>query len=71
VDGLERELQGRAQVVRLNIHDRVGQQARQLFGVRMVPAFIVFDTEGRERWRQSGEFPNRKAILQALGEGEK
>ena len=46
VDGLERELAGRVSVVRLNVADRAGAEARERFGTRKVPAIILLDADG-------------------------
>ena len=54
VDRLERELEGRAAVLRLNLNDDVGRTAARRYGVRITPTFIVFSPDGRELYRESG-----------------
>jgi thioredoxin-like negative regulator of GroEL len=71
VDGLERELVGRARVVRLNVDDRAGVEARARFGIEKVPAIILLDANGVQRYRTEGKLPRRRAILDALASTEK
>lgn len=66
VDGLERELAGRAQVVRLNIAEPAGAEAQQRFGTKKVPAIILLDRDGVQQYRTEGKVPRRRAILAAL-----
>ena len=66
VDGLERELAGRAQVVRLNIAEPAGAEAQARFGTTKVPAIILLDTNGVEQYHTEGKLPRRQAILDAL-----
>lgn len=65
VDGLEQNLKGQAHVIRLSLNDSVGRRMASELNVYAVPTFIIFDSEGREVWRQGG-FPNRDAILKAI-----
>jgi hypothetical protein len=67
VDGLERELAGRARVVRFNVDDAAGQEARNRFQTAKVPAIIVLDRDGVQVYRTEGKLPRRQAILNALG----
>jgi thiol:disulfide interchange protein len=57
VDGLEESLEGKAIVLRINIADEVGRAVTRRYGVGIVPTFIVFTPDGRERYRESG-FPD-------------
>lgn len=66
MDRLEHELAGEAQVVRLEVHAPVPRELALRFRVSVVPTFIILDSEGHERWRQGGEFPNRDVILKTL-----
>ena len=54
VDGLEKKLAGKADVVRLNVMSDVGQQAAQQYGVRGVPALVVVDGNGQAVFGQAG-----------------
>ncbi len=54
VDGLERDLAGQAQVVRLDVLSSVGQQAAGHFGVRGIPTLVVVDDHGQVVLTQVG-----------------
>lgn len=47
VDGLERDLAGKAKVVHLDITTPLGQQAAAAYGVWGVPTLIVVDGQGK------------------------
>ena len=66
MDGLERDLAGRAHVVRLNVADEPGRRARERFEPAKVPAIILLDAAGREVYRTEGKLPRRQQILEAL-----
>ena len=70
VDGLERELAGRATVVRLNVADRAGAEAQARFGTTKVPAIILLDTDGVQRYRTEGKLPRRGAILDEVARSQ-
>jgi len=56
-------------VVRLNVAERVGRQIARKYEITRVPTFIVFDAQGQELWRQSGQWPNEGRIrAELLGE---
>jgi len=61
VDGLERELEGQARVVRLSALNAMGQEVAQRYDVRGVPTFLIFDGQGELIGRQVG-FPKRSDI---------
>ena len=65
VDGLEREVEGRAQVLRLNVMDGVGGQLAARYGVRGVPTFVLLDGDGQLVLTQVG-MPKREEILAAV-----
>jgi thioredoxin-related protein len=46
VDRLEKDLEGEAQVLRLNAMSSVGRQLGARHGVRGVPTFLLFDGAG-------------------------
>jgi thioredoxin-related protein len=54
VDGLERDLKGRAAVLRLDLMSGVGREAASQFGVKAVPTTLVFDGSGQVILRQVG-----------------
>jgi thioredoxin-related protein len=61
VDGLEKDLQGQADVVRLSVLSELGRDVAMQYGVRAVPTFLIFDAQGTLIGRQVG-FPNREQI---------
>jgi thioredoxin-related protein len=65
VDGLARALEGRAQVLRLNVMDDVGGELAMRYGVRGVPTFVLLDGRGEVVLRQAG-MPDRTAIESAV-----
>jgi hypothetical protein len=65
VDGIERELEGKAQVVRLNVMDDVGGQLALRYGARGVPTMVVLDGAGEVVYAKTGS-PNRGEILAAV-----
>jgi thiol-disulfide isomerase/thioredoxin len=66
VNRLEQELGDRVDVLRLNVADDVGMQARERYETRRVPAILLLDADGVERYRAEGRLPRRQAILEAL-----
>lgn len=62
VDGIERDLEGQARVIRLNVMDNVGSQLAQEYQVRGVPTLIIFDAEGNLIARSAG-VPSRKNVV--------
>jgi hypothetical protein len=67
VDGIERDLEDRAQVVRLSVLSGLGSQAVRRYGVRGVPTLIVFDGEGRPIARSVG-IPDRDGIVEQVND---
>ncbi len=65
VDGLERELGDRVQVLHLNVLSSVGRAAASAYAVRAVPAFVLFDAGGEMVYYQVG-FPGKAAIRQEI-----
>jgi thioredoxin-related protein len=65
VDGIERELEGEAQVVRLNVMDGVGGQLALRYGARGVPTIVVLDGEGNVVYAKTGS-PNRGEVAAAV-----
>ena len=65
VDGLERDLEGQAQVVRLSVTDDVSAQLAARYGVRSVPTFVLLDGSGELVLTQVG-IPKRAEIMDAV-----
>ncbi len=54
MDRLERGLDGKAEVIRLDMMSGVGRQAAFRFGVRAVPTLVVVDGDGQVALTQVG-----------------
>ena len=65
VDGFEKELDGRAEVVRLDVSDEVGRQVARSYDVRGVPTSVVLRGDGEVAYRQTG-MPSRKKVVAAV-----
>ncbi len=65
VDGLERELAGRADVIRLDATGGLGSQMARRFSVSGLPTLLVFDGQGSVVYRQSGP-PSKERVLEAV-----
>jgi hypothetical protein len=65
VDGIERALEGKAQVLRLSVTDDVGSQLAVRYGARGVPTLVVLDGAGDVVYVHLGQ-PNREDILDAV-----
>lgn len=61
---MQRDLAGRADVLRINALEPVGADVAQRYGLRSTPTFIVFSAGGAEVYRDSGP-PDIEAIKQA------
>ncbi len=65
VDGLEKELGDRAQVLRLSVSDDTSAELAARFGVRAVPTFVLLDGSGEQVLVQVG-LPKRDEIVEAV-----
>ena len=65
MDGIERELEERAQLLRLNVMGGVGRELAGRYQVRGVPTFVLLDGEGKVVLRQVGT-PQREKIITAV-----
>lgn len=65
VDGIERQLEGQAQVIRVNALGELGREGAMRFDVRAVPTLIVFDGCGQIVDRQIG-FVNAGRVVEAV-----
>ena len=66
MDGIERELAGKAVVIRLNVYDDAGRYVAGRYGLSAVPTFLVFRGGPEPVARFVGQ-PNTEEILRALG----
>jgi len=62
VDGIEKDLEGTAKVIRLSVTSQVGSQMAQRYGVRGVPTIVVLDGEG-EVITMSVGVPDRATLV--------
>ena len=60
MDRLERDLEGRVQVLRLSAWSSVGRQLGARHGVRGVPTFLLFDGAGELVHYQVGRLDARR-----------
>lgn len=61
VDRLEREVDGQARVVRLDVFGKVGSELAKQHNVASMPTFLIFDGDGTLLARQIG-IPDRVKI---------
>jgi thiol-disulfide isomerase/thioredoxin len=54
VDGLEKDLEGKADVIRLNAMTSIGRQAAAHFGARGLPTLVLVDGNGEVVLTQVG-----------------
>ena len=59
MDGLEADLAGRADVLRVDLLSEIGREAAARYGVCLVPSILVFDGAGNLVQRSEG-LPNAK-----------
>ena len=66
---MEQSLNGKAKLIRLNLRESVGRELWNTYTLTVVPAFVVFDANGREVWRQEGKYPDTHQIIRMAGSG--
>lgn len=66
MDGLERELSGKLDILRINIQEPVGRELAPAYDFEYTPTFIYFDAKGNEVWRSIGEIDPQK-VRDSLG----
>ena len=54
VDALEAELGARVHIIRINAQESVGRELAPVYKFGYTPTFILFDSDGRELWREVG-----------------
>jgi thioredoxin-related protein len=62
VDGIEKDLEGTARVIRLSAMSELGSQVAQRYGVRGVPTIVVLDGTGQVI-AQSVGIPDRADLV--------
>jgi hypothetical protein len=54
VDGLEREFEGKAFVIRVELSSAPGKELGRRYDIDTVPSFVAFDETGRVVFRRNG-----------------
>jgi thioredoxin-related protein len=67
VDGIEKDLEGQAQVVRLGVMSGLGIDAARRYGVQGVPTLVIFDGAGGIAAQRVG-VPDRDAVVEQVRE---
>jgi len=67
VDGIQRPANGAVETVQLNLLGRAGREVGAAYGIKIVPATIVFGHDGSLLYRHNG-FPERE-VLQRIVAG--
>ena len=67
IDQLEKDLAGQAQVLRLNVKDKIGGTLAAQWGVRGVPTFFILDGQGHQVYVHVGK-PNIETLKQVVTE---
>jgi thioredoxin-related protein len=62
VDGIEKDLEGTAKVIRLSVTSQVGNRMAQRYGVRGVPTIVVLDGKGEVITTSVG-VPDRASLV--------
>ena len=65
VDGIQSQSAGEVDVVHLNLLGKAGREVAAAYGVKVVPATVVFDQGGQTLYRHNG-FPDADRIRQRL-----
>ncbi len=69
VKSLTSDVNGRAQILKLNVQDGLAIPLMREHNAFSTPTFIVFDDLGQEVWRQTGAILNKGEALEALDLG--
>lgn len=64
MNGIEKDLEGTARVVRLDIASDLGKTVAERYGVSAVPTVVVLDGYGEVTHRESG-IPDREEVVAA------
>jgi len=65
IDQLEKDLAGQAQILRLDVKDKVGGTLAAQWGVRGVPTFFILDGQGNKLYTHIGK-PDLEMLKQAV-----
>lgn len=61
VDGIQEQANGRVETVHLNLLSKAGREVGAAYGIKIIPATIVFDHGGKLLYRRNG-FPESERI---------
>ncbi len=65
MNGIEKDLEGRAKVFRLNLLSAIGKEIASQYNVTAVPTTMAFDMDGKLVYQHAG-VPSRKAVVDRL-----
>lgn len=65
MDGIEKDLQGRVEVVRLDLADKLGKEIASRYDVRGSPTTLVVNGDGDVIYRHVGIPSRTKVVAQA------
>lgn len=68
MDGLEQQLSGKLDIVRINIQEPVGRQLAPVYDFEYTPTYIYFNSKGNELWRTIGEIDPQKVRYFVAGQ---
>ena len=68
MNGIEKELDGKAEVIRVNLNSALGRQIGKKFGVKSANTSILLNGEGNVVYDHCG-MPNRKQIVAEAEKG--
>ena len=66
VDGIEKDLKGKAEVVRLNMLSAVGREVASRYGVPAVPTILILAADSTVVYRHTGMPDRREVVAHAL-----
>jgi hypothetical protein len=61
VDGIQRQAGNSTETIHLNLLSKAGREVGAAFGIKVVPATIIFDQDGNLIYRNNG-FPEQGRI---------
>ena len=62
MDGIEKDLKGKAEVVRLNMLSKVGREVASRYDVPAVPTILILDADSKVIYRHTG-MPDRQEVV--------
>ena len=66
MNGIETQLGNKVEIIRLDLLSGIGRQAAHEYGVRIVPATLLFDGKGELIERQMGK-PQADRVIEIIG----